>query len=712
MIFGRGNATGEHPRRWARLAECARGFLGPGCSTLLLILGILACSAQTEAPKDAERSVLGAEPAGVGSPESSPPPEAARPPSRDGLGFSPDAKFDTMQMLHEDLAAVRHPSDGGGRAWVAAHRRANGSQDPLRAGDYARIEIIYEAGPLGIDSGGELHFQVSSFWQWDPPQNIEPDAPGYTEVRTDATGVELALEWYGTELLAITIGGRRLEAGERIEIVYGAGPVGAKVDLFAERGARLWFSVDGDGDGVRKFIDDPPTIDIAPAPAARLLVFVPTTLIPGESFEAFVSITDHQGSAGVPFSGRVELEVPDGIQLPAVVRFEPSDRGRKRISGVADRAGVYRIRGRALADGTDESEALISEANPILVEAGIRHVRWADLHGHSQLSDGTGTPDDYFSYAREVAGLDIVSLTDHDHWGIQFLDAHPKMWQLIRNTVEAHHEPGLFVALLGYEWTSWLHGHRHVLYFDEALAGEIYSFMDPRYETPAQLWDALRGQPAMTFAHHSAGGPISTNWSYPPDPILEPITEVTSVHGSSEASDSPSAIYNPVDGNFVRDAMDHGYRFGFIGSGDSHDGHPGLSHIASQGGGGLAAIFVEELSRKSVLDALRSRQTYATNGARSWLDVSIDGHPMGSTLDAASPSDPKTQTLRVRVIGEGPISRIDIVRSGSISSIDAEGQLEWSTQREIPRLAKGEYHYVRVIEQSGALAWSSPIYAD
>jgi hypothetical protein len=294
------------------------------------------------------------------------------------------------------------------------------------------------------------------------------------------------------------------------------------------------------------------------------------------------------------------------------------------------------------------------------------------------------------------------------------------MWQSIRDAVGAHHEPGRFVTLLGYEWTNWLHGHRHVLYFDDALTGEVYSFMDPRYQTPSQLWDALRGQLAMTFAHHSAGGPISTNWSYPPDPVLEPITEVTSVHGSSEAADSPSAIYNPVPGNFVRDALDHGYRFGFIGSGDSHDGHPGLAHIASPTGGGLAAIFVEELSRKSVLDALRSRRTYATNGARNWLEVSIDGHPMGSTLvgrgamdsDAASGTPAKTQTLRVRVIGEGPISRIDLVRSGSISSFDVEGQLEWSIEREIPRLAPGEYHYVRVVEQSGGLAWSSPIYSD
>lgn len=710
MILGPGMATGEDPRCWARISGCVWALLGPGCAAVVLSLSVLACSGEAEAPGKSDGSILAADPGSAERAKPSAAPGDAQPTPQDGPGVSLDAKLETNQMLREDLEAERHPSDGGGKAWLTAHGRADGSPGPLRAGEFARLEIVYEAGPLGIDVGGELHFQVSAFWEWDPPQNIRPDQRGYTEVRTDADGVELSPSWYGTDVLAIGIGGRKLEAGERIEITYGAGPIGAKVDAFAERDARLWFAVDGNGDGIRKFIDDPATVDIAAAAAARLLIVVPTSLEPGESFQAFISIVDHVGSAGVPFAGRVELEVPEGIQLPKIVELKRSDGGRRQISGVAERAGIHRIRGRALADGAAESEALFADANPIVVEAGIHHLRWADLHGHSQLSDGTGTPDDYFTYAREIAGLDIASLTDHDHWGIQFLDAHPWKWQLIRDTVKAHHKPGLFVTLLGYEWTSWLHGHRHVLYFEEE--GEVFSSMDPRYETPAQLWDALRGRAAMTFAHHSAGGPVSTNWSYPPDPILEPITEVVSVHGSSEAADSPAGIYNPVPGNYVRDALDRGYRFGFIGSGDGHDGHPGASHLANPDGGGLAAIFVEELSRESVLEALRARRTYATNGARSWLEVSIAGHPMGSILDAASSSGAKTQTLRIRVVGEGPISRIDIVRSGSVASVDAKGQLEWSIEREIPRLTAGEYHYVRVVEQRGGLAWSSPIYAD
>jgi hypothetical protein len=115
-----------------------------------------------------------------------------------------------------------------------------------------------------------------------------------------------------------------------------------------------------------------------------------------------------------------------------------------------------------------------------------------------------------------VAGLDVAALTDHDHWGVPFLDRSPALWREIEDANARFHAPGRFVTLPGFEWTSWLHGHRHVLYF--GAEGAVLSSLDARFETPAQLWSGLRGLPAMTFAHHPAGGPIATSWAFAPDP--------------------------------------------------------------------------------------------------------------------------------------------------------------------------------------------------
>jgi len=235
--------------------------------------------------------------------------------------------------------------------------------------------------------------------------------------------------------------------------------------------------------------------------------------------------------------------------------------------------------------------------------------------------------------------------------------------------------------------------------------------LDPRYETPDALWNALRGQMAMTFAHHSAGGPISTNWLYAPDPILEPLTEIVSVHGSSEAPDSPLPIYNPEAGNWVRDALDAGYRLGFLGSGDSHDGHPGIRKLGESAG--LAGIFAKDLTRESILEALRSRRVYATNGPRIFLWVDLEGMPMGTVTAEGKEqgSGAGGQRLQIEVVAPEPIVRVDLIRSGVSMSIPVDGQTEWKLDRTIPPLAPGEYHYVRVVTEGEGAAWSSPIFA-
>ncbi len=503
---------------------------------------------------------------------------AARPESRSPadaeaagpLGVSPDARWDTYRALAEDLRAPRHPSDGGGRAWLV-RPEAEKERPQVRAGARARFEIVYEAGPLGIAEGGSIFLEPSPFWGWSGPQIRSPDAPGYTTVRTDAEGVRLRPEELGSDLLEIHVEGRALEAGERVEIAYGAGPARARVDRFAEREGHIWIAVDGDGDGVRAIVPESPILDVVADEPARLVVFGPSTAEVGATVRFHVSLLDAAGNAGAPGERAIALAVPDGLEAPSLVALRAGDHGSATVEATVRAEGVYRLRA-TTADG------LSAESNPLVARDRAPPILWADLHGHSQLSDGTGTPEDYLRYARDVAGLDAIALTDHDHWGVRFLDRSPELWARIRRAVERFYEPGRFVTVLGYEWTSWLQGHRHVLYFGDA--GEVLSSMEPRYRTPDLLWKALAGKPVLTFAHHSAGGPVATNWRYAPDPTLEPVTEIASVHGSSEAWDTPGRIYRPVRGNFVRDALARGYRLGFIGSGDSHDGHPGLARPA------------------------------------------------------------------------------------------------------------------------------------
>jgi len=648
------------------------------CAALAAALaGLAGCGAE---PKDAPA------PAGPG-------PAAAAP----GRAGPPTAHWDIVDELRAAQAMQGHRGDGGGRAWLESAL----PERPVASGR-GRFRIGFEVGPDGIATGGGVYLQVSPFWEWSTPQTADPEADGYTQVRCDAADVRLEPETLGPQLLGILNRGRPLAPGERLEIDYGAGPALSAVDRFAEQDSRFWVSVDGDGDGFRTLVADSPGIDVAAGPPARLVVHVPATARPGESVPVSLAVLDVAGNAGVAFEGAIALSstAPGVLAVPEGVRLDAAAAGVLRTPGAAHAPGLAFV----VAKGPGGLEA---RSNPVLVSQDGPRILWADLHGHSALSDGTGMPEEYLRYARDVAALDVISLTDHDHWGMVFLDASPANQRRIFEATERFDEPGRFVAISGYEWTSWIYGHRHVLRFDGEV--DVISSLAPETETPQALWRALEGQQALTFAHHSAGGPIAIDWSIPPDPRFEPVTEIASVHGSSESPDTPFPIYDAVAGNWVRDALARGYRLGFVGSGDSHDGHPGLVQLASPTGG-MAAILAEELTRSAVLEALRARRTYATNGPRILLRAALGGHRMGSSVPLAE-GETLDETFFVQVVGTGPLDRVEIVRSGEVAyGVDAEGRLELAFDHPLTGLRAGEYVYVRAIQQDQGAAWSSPVY--
>jgi len=562
--------------------------------------------------------------------------------------------------------------------------------------------FVFEAGPLGIAEDGWLFFQAPPFWGWSTPQIRAPEGLGFTEVATTATGVRLDSATIDQQLLAIQVQGRALAEGERITIEYGVGTAGALADRYAESRSCFYFAVDGDGDGIRSLVDPPLCVEVGPGPPARLVMTLPSTARPGDRVRLRVAVLDMVGNRASNWLGAVRLAGAPGLGLPEELEFAEHDAGAQSVVIEPSQFGTVRVTG-------STGEGLVGESNPMVVDAESSRVLWADLHGHSGISDGTGAPKDYFRYARDVAGLDVVALTDHDHWGMQPLAVHPELWEEIRRETELFNRPGDFVTLLGYEWTSWIHGHRHVLYFSDH--GRVLSSIDPAFESPLQLWDALRGKPALTFAHHSAGGPVATNWQIAPDPELEPVTEIVSVHGSSEALDSPAPIYSPVVGNFVRDVLNQGFRLGFVGSGDGHDGHPGLSHI-NAASGGLAAILSVDLTREGVLSAMRARRVYATNGPRVLMQVSLAGHVMGSTLEARVLNEQGREERQIEVMATGPstMQQIDLIRSGELIESIPCGDFRCSASRTIENLEPGEYLYVRVLQTNGGAAWSSPFF--
>jgi len=366
-------------------------------------------------------------------------------------------------------------------------------------------------------------------------------------------------------------------------------------------------------------------------------------------------------------------------------------------------------------------------------------------------------------------------------------------WQITIKAAEEANAPGRFTAFIGYEWTSLVSGnnlHRNIIFRDNADRAsqvEPYTNYAPGSSDPVGLWNWMAayenktGGQVLAIAHN---GNLSNGMMFPMVESFqgkpmdreyvetrakrERIYEVTQMKGDGEAHPflSPNDEFANFEiwdkGNldlsekkkttmlefeYARSALKNGlklesqlgtnpYKFGLIGSTDSHTGlttpddnnywgklatsepsskrtmHPFLKtpkgtilsweEVAS----GYAAVWAVENTRESLFDAMQRKEVYATTGPRMTVrffggwdfaagdaqgDVATAGYakgvPMGGDLKAAPAG--KAPTFLVAAMKDpegGNLDRIQVIKGW----LDREGVLHeqvydvvWSGDRKL-----------------------------
>lgn len=473
-------------------------------------------------------------------------------------------------------------------------------------------------------------------------------------------------------------------------------------------GLDLVVLVDPNGDEDAWRICPDLTVPIAAGPAVSSSLVVQSRTAPGESLWLGARREDRFGNpvgdAPPSLEGRW-LPLPGNAAdpVPLQVDLRPSGPGVARGTTAPPGPGAW-----VAEVGTARSNALLVEPGPALA--------WTDLHGHSALADGWGTPSGWYRHARDVAFLDAASLSEHD-WQLD-----PGEYRQLLAAAEAAHDPPAFVTVPSFEINRL--GHEVAYAFDpgrlppDAVARDgartLWAETDIGYPT-ARLDPAVEdllaglGDAVEVVTHSSLSPSMGTAFPLKKEHPRWHVIEVYSAHGSSECVDCPrSAWHAPLPDHTaghgsVRDAIAAGYRLGFLAAGDSHDGRPGTSRWGGHPGG-LGGVYWSEPSRAGLQDAFVRRSLYGTTGRRTIVEFEVDGVPMGGVAPTAS-----SHRLRFRVVDAAPVESVTLVRDG-VEWATVPGAPGWQ-EVEDPEGGAGSY-YLRAQLTDGHLAWSSPVYLD
>jgi len=343
-------------------------------------------------------------------------------------------------------------------------------------------------------------------------------------------------------------------------------------------------------------------------------------------------------------------------------------------------------------------------------------VFWGELHGHSNLSDGTVDIDSYFRSARDVARLDFCALSDHDHGGV----GRPELWdvgkwELIQDRVATYHDPGRFVTLLAYERDSYPWYNNLVLYYREGRGEMVRGVADGEI-TRDELIALLARDDIISVPHHTTTIDGGSDFSSIPLELMTPLMEVYSKWGTSEYFGNPNPVRCEARGSAWRDALEKGARMGCIAGSDEHGPNPGSFGKTAAPNNlrypnpGLAAVLATELTREAIYEALQARRCYAASGARIVIDFRINSQPMGSELTL--PRDAR-KDIYTQVTGEGPLETVTVVKNGEdyiVHHVDGAANTFSAQFYDYRTVRPTDYFYLRVTQVDGRQAWTSPIW--
>jgi hypothetical protein len=341
-----------------------------------------------------------------------------------------------------------------------------------------------------------------------------------------------------------------------------------------------------------------------------------------------------------------------------------------------------------------------------------------DTHRHTVVSwDGSpkdGSILEFYRYMIDAAGMDWGNVSDHQGGGTYY----DYYWWINQKLTDMYYVTESYTSLYGYErGMLYPDGHRnvvstlrslHVLPFLRKLEfgkmrqpGEVPPGGGEMAENDVKYLYKYLARTESISIPHTSGTDMGTDWR-DNDPNVEPVVEIfqgarnsyEQLGGPLTAKDEASSPGGYRPDGFVNNAWAKGYRLGVIASSDH-----GSTHMS------YALVYSKDRSRQGIVEAIKKRHTYGATD-NIVLDYHMGDHFMGDEFEAAG-----AQPIVIHVRGTKKVAAIHIVRDQKIiHSVNPAAQVADVNFRDNATTPGKHYYYVRVEQEDGQVAWSSPIW--
>ncbi len=321
---------------------------------------------------------------------------------------------------------------------------------------------------------------------------------------------------------------------------------------------------------------------------------------------------------------------------------------------------------------------------------------FGNLHSHSALSDGTGSPTEAYHHAREV-GLDFLAVTDH----AELLDQ--TEWQQLRSAA-ARATDDAFVAMHGFEWTSGGpqamgrgYGHMIVLNSEHYLRSFNCNL--------SRFYRFVGDDPDALGMFHPTFGNRYDDFAY--DESSDTAVALFEVHNTASEESHPMYPRGRFEDAYQR-ALARGWHVGAVANQDNHDADWGDRDMSRTG------VWAEALTHDAIYDAMRARRTFATELPVE-LSFTLDGYWMGEQIGTTGENGSLLANVSIQN-ASAPVARLELIGNGTvIASYDAMNATNIGWSRPITptgtNAVTGECAvYARVQFANGYQAWTSPVW--